>query len=299
MTGCMAHEHITAFGPNVATMAVRQKLTELVVPQLQRLREQFGCNTLVECTCVPSYGRDPETYAMVARQAGFHVIASTGFYCRLHNPYWMQHASIQQLVTYWQEEVENGMDGTTVKPGILKASLTPDALDDNDHYALYERWHEALAVVHHETGLPITTHSGGPILSRHLEMLTRHGVAPEAVVLGHAANDGKMEYWLPVLEQGAFVLVNFCQCFRPPMYQRDLDLIKGAIDHGFAGQVLLSVDMMPKPDKGGMDLVVDNYGQSFLDIYTRAVPDLKKMGVTDEQIQQMLSDNPRRHMAAG
>ena len=121
---CLSHEHVTVYGTNEASIAIRQKALRDIVPQLCELRRKYRCNTMVECTMLLSTGRDLETYAEVARQAKFHIIATTGFYVFDKASWWMTSTSTRDIARRWTAEVRHGMDGTGIRPGVLKASCT-------------------------------------------------------------------------------------------------------------------------------------------------------------------------------
>ncbi len=299
---CMAHEHFTVGGSTVASIGIRDYYLKNVVPQLQHMRREYGCNTIVECTCNDSWGRDVESYAMIARKTGIHIIASTGYYTVLRTPWWMKDASVEKLVKYWTKEARDGINGTGIRPGILKGSM--DKVDQMPHlkpYSLLKKWKEALCRTHHETGLPITTHSPFDTLDDDLESFTQFGVPPAAIAFGHA-DCATIETSLSVLDRGAFLLHNFCRGF-DTFFEPALSLIRNLVDRGYGDQILLSVDWSLAPLDIGQTLQEGNKpyhdpgNRSYQHLFTHAVPELKKIGVSCKDIRKMLCDNPRRHLA--
>lgn len=300
---CMAHEHFTVYGSTEAAIAVRGQALEIIVPELQKLRRDYGCNTLVECTNTASVGRDLETCAEIARQARFHVIASTGFFTAPTSPWWMLDASVSQLVERWKHEARHGMDGTGIRPGVLKAASGFEISDRRRrHHDLVRRWFEAIARAHHETGLPITTHGWAPQCLPHFDLLTSYGVPPQAIAHGHADSQAQLHHVLPVAERGGFLIINFCGGFGPPHFQRALRLIKDLVDRGHADRVMLSVDKNYKVQIREMQRtlphrVFSTDTRAYAHLYTHVVPKLEQMGVTRRQLLQMLRHNPRRHLS--
>jgi len=292
MQACLTHEHFTIYGMNEASIAIREKALQLIVPRLRELREKWHCNTLVECTLSASTGRDLVTYAEIARQAKFHVIASTGFYTVDKSPWWMKDASVKELVRRWKEDARHGMDGTGIRPGVLKATSGNEISDRRRcHHDLVARWFEALARTHNETGLPITTHVTGNTAAEQLKALTKHGVAPGAVTLGHADWGGAapVDPLLMVADQGAYLSFNRCG-------RQSMTLAKALVDRGYLSQITLSVDAYFMAHDALRLEASQNH--MYRCVFTRMVPTLEKLGITRSQIRQMLVDNPRRHLGA-
>ena len=295
MRACLTHEHLTLYGTNEASIAVREKALKIIVPRLRELREKYHCNALVECTLSASTGRDLVTYAEVARRAQFHVIASTGFYSVNKSPWWMKNASVTELVRRWKAEVRYGMDGTGIRPGILKATSGHEISDRRRcHYELVARWFEALARTHRETGLPITTHLGGDHALAQLNALTKYGVATGAITIGHANGQGSIDQLLMVVDKGAYLSFNnsgdSCRGTREAMMP-----VKALIDRGYLSQITLSVDSGFRVQYSQR---LNSSKHTYRCVFTRMVPALEKLGVTQSQIHQILVDNPRKHLGA-
>ncbi len=304
MQACLSHEHLTVYGTNEASIAIRGKALRDIVPQLRELRRKYRCNALVECTPSLSTGRDLETYAEIARQAKFHVIATTGFYVFDRASWWMTGASTKDLVKRWKREVRDGMDGTGIRPGVLKASCGKEICDRRRrNYAEVIRWHEALVRTHLETGLPITTHVCGPLLSQ-LNVLLGFGAKAEAIMLCHADSNPNPEHLLIAVDKGAYLSFNFGRNYlvSASAMRRNVALIKSLIDHGHLDQLTLSVDAAFWPHRS-LRLDPDRHcpegkrsKRIFKHVFTKVRPALEKAGVSRRQIRQMLVVNPRRHL---
>ena len=298
MQACLTHEHLLLYGTNEASIAIRDRSLEVIVPRLRELRRKYHCNAMVECTLSASTGRDLVTYAEIARQAKFHVIASTGFYSVARSPWWMKDASVAQLVRRWTAEARHGMDGTGIRPGVLKATSEYEIADRRRrHHGLVARWFEALARTQLETGLPITTHLGGDQPMAQLEALTKHGVAPSAIMLGHADSPGAkaIDQLLRAADQGAYLSFNCVHLDAGAGVRQDMALVKTLVDRGYVSQVTLSVDAGFWPISS-LRLGYGDAKRTYRCVFTRLVPALETLGVTQRQIHQILIDNPRRHL---
>jgi len=308
MTACMTHEHLTVYGPSEPSIGLLNDCVEKIVPQLTELRTRYGCNGFVELTCNASWGRNVVVCAEVARRSKCHIIAATGFFTVGRTPWWMKDATIRQLVRHWTREARSGMDGTDIRPGLLKASTTVGKIREDRRrcyrpYELQRRLMEALARAHHETGLPITTHGFPRTIPRDIRFFERFGVPPAAVAFGHADSGAQVEPLLPALDRGAFVLLNFCGGFQR-WFKSYLRQIKALLDRGYEDQILLSVDKSYRVDQA-MILRSTPWPwlshlpkprRTYKHLFTHAVPKLEQMGVTRKQILKMLRHNPRRHL---
>lgn len=306
MKACLTHEHLSVYGASEASIAIREKMLRTIVPRLRELRTKYKCNTMVECTPSVSTGRDLVTYAEIARQAKFHVVATTGFYTVPRSPWWMLDASVGELVRRWQAEARDGMDGTGIRPGVLKATSGRELADRRRRrHALVTRWIEALARTHHKTGLPITTHVSGHFLAAQLAALVKFGVPPSAVMLGHADWCAQLDQLLAAADQGAYFSFNGAgdlSIAKPTDVRRAMGFVKALVDRGHGDQVTLSVDATFWPrdaERLDPDMACPE-GQrpkrTYRCVFTRMVPTLAKLGVTQKQIRRMLIDNPRRHL---
>lgn len=305
MQACLTHEHLTVYGTNEASIAIRQKALRDIVPLLRELREKYHCNALVECTLSASTGRDLVTYAEIARQAKFHIIASTGFYYVARSPWWMKDASVNKLVRRWKKEVCHGMDGTGIRPGVLKATSGAEISDRRRrHHTLVTLWFEALARTHNETGLPITTHVTGNTSVAQLNALTKYGVAPSAITLAHVDSRGTIDQLLMAVDKGAYLSFN---CGGGHLdsnrgVRQAMTLVKILVQRGYQSQITLSADagFWPheaerlEPDRSCPEGKCPK--RTYRCVFSRMVPTLEKLGVTHSQIRQMLVDNPRRHL---
>jgi phosphotriesterase-related protein len=132
------------------------------------------------------------------------------------------------------------------------------------------------------TNLPIITHTGIPGKSalQQLDILEDAGVNPNRVVIGHLGNlvDPDLYVHKTLCRRGAFV------GFDRQGGNNDapqVPMVMALIDAGFAGNLLLSSDA----SRG--------YGRTL----TVFLPKLKAAGATDDVLQRIIVDNPRRFLA--
>src|SRR5690606_28646478 len=96
----------------------REQVVKKVLPYLQEIRD-LGVKTLVECT--PAYlGRDARLLDELSDRIELQIITNTGYYGARQNQHLPEHAfkeDAEQLAERWINEFENGIDGTSIKPG--------------------------------------------------------------------------------------------------------------------------------------------------------------------------------------
>ena len=152
-----------------------------------------GGETLVEMTPI-NYGRNVKAYQRIAQATGVHVICCTGFHKQLFMPPWFDDKTDGELYDILMDEVTNGLDDTEIHPGVIKLGTSFEEVT-----AAEKRSIEAVARVHRDTGIPISTHCDkGTMGMDQLRLLEKHGVDPKNVLLCHI--DSKMprgRYHLP------------------------------------------------------------------------------------------------------
>ena len=126
-----------------------------------------------------NYGRNVKAYQRIAQATGVHVICCTGFHKQLFMPPWFGDKTDGELYDILMNEVTNGLDGTEIHPGVIKLGTSFEEVT-----AAEKRSIEAVARVHRDTGIPISTHCDkGTMGMDQLRLLEKHGVDPKNVLL--------------------------------------------------------------------------------------------------------------------
>ena len=82
---------------------------------------QAGGRALVEMT-TPDYGRNAPALARISEASGVQIIAATGFNKEKFSAPFLREKSVEELSAAFIHEVNEGMDGTTIRAGVIKAS---------------------------------------------------------------------------------------------------------------------------------------------------------------------------------
>lgn len=254
-----------------------------VLPHLARI-QSLGCRTLVECT--PAYlGRDPVLLTRLSGASGLQLITNTGYYGAAGGKYLPREAyeeSAEQLAQRWVDEFEEGIDGTGVRPGIIKTGVNKGPLS-----AIDAKLARAAALTHKATGLTIASHTGdGAAALEQLDILVAAGVAPAAFIWVHAQNARDTEIHVQAARRGAWV--EFEGSTESAVEARARQ-VKALVDRGFINKTLISLD-------AGWYRVGESDGGDFRSydfFFTAFVPALRQAGITEAQLRQLTVDNPR------
>lgn len=255
-----------------------------ILPYLAEFRNAGGA-TLFECT--PAFlGRDPELLKRLADASGIQIISNTGYYGAASEKFLPSHAfteSSEELAARWVNEWNNGIDGTSIRPGFMKLSADKGPLT-----ATQEKTIHAAAIAHLETGLTIAVHNGdGAAALQELSILQEHGVSAEAFVWVHAQNEKDPALHKSAAMQGAWIEfdgLNETNVDEYTVYARR------ARDEGYLNKLLISHDAgwyqvgEPEPAVGVF--------RGYVVLATALVPALASEGFTKEEISMITFKNP-------
>lgn len=242
-----------------------------------------GGNTLVEMTPI-HYGRDPAAYRRISQKTGVHVICCTGFHKELFMPPWFGEKTDLQLYDILMDEIENGLDGTGVRPGVIKLGTSFQEIT-----ALETRAIQAAARVHLETGIPISTHCDrGTMGVEQILALEKLGVDPGHVLLCHIDSAKDIEYAIRLCRMGAFICIDHVGRELADKDAFRVRMILELLDAGCLERVTLAGDMGKRsylPAYGGAP------GLAYILTSLKSAL-ISKIG--EAAFRTMLVDNPRR-----
>jgi len=264
----------------------------LVVPELIAFRRSGG-GTLVDLT-LPGVGRNALRLRRYAEASGVHIVMGTGWYREAYYPAeaLIDRRSVEDLADQLIGEIESGVDGTGVRPGILGEIGT----DKPWLTALEERVHRAVGRAARRTGLAITTHSVmSPVGLAQLRVFEDEGVDPARVVIGHADSYPVLEHYLEIIRRGASLEFDFLGMSFTPMERhgepRIVDLARELIERGHADRLLLSQDVCHNGQLTAYG------GNGYVHLFNAFLPQLRAAGVPQAAIHQITVLNPARILA--
>ncbi len=301
----LMHEHLLIGYPGAEADTINPgpSRTERIARCVDRIAEMqdLGFRSLLD-PCPSDLGRDVELTAAVAQKTGFQIICATGLYKQAEGgyPYW--HArqtfgpTVDAMAEIFIKEITQGIGTTGIRAGIIKVATGPGEMTE------YERGvFEAAAKASAETGAPITTHTDqGTIGDLQQQVLTNGGAPAHRVIIGHSCGTSDHDYHMRIARGGSYLgFDRFGLDMLHPDEQRIASLTR-LINSGAGDRVVVSHDSVwcwrgqPFPT-AVEEAMVEQWNPSHFSL--RIVPRLKDRGVTDEQIDALLIDNPRRFFA--
>lgn len=264
--------------------------------------KRLGGDSMVDCTLV-GMGRDPVGIREISRATGINVVCSTGWYLSKTHPQFVKDSSIEQLCEHMVRELTIGIGNTGIRAGALKSALsspTPDVPFSGDEEKVLRATARAQAETDSVMCIHPSHHCGR---SRHwhtyLDIIKNEGANLEKVHLCH------MEWWSrdidyqkTLLDRGANVAYDGFgnEYYMAPgmSFATDRERVEGVVElvkAGYTKQVVIS-------NETSFKCGLRKYGGfGFGHLLENSVPDLKFYGVTDEQINTMLVENPKRLVA--
>ena len=254
-----------------------------VIPFLDELKE-LDVNYFVDAT--PNYlGRDVLLLEKIANKTGIRIITNTGLYGARNNKYIPEYAhevTAEELAQMWIDEFENGIDGTSIRPGFIKIGV-----DDSDSlHVIHQKLVKAACLTHLETGLTIASHTGEAAgLWPQLDILKEMGVSPEAFIWVHAQTEDNNDSYLKAAEMGCWISLDGLGW----EVEKHVEKLLFAKRNGILDQILIS------HDSGWYDPQKENQSISpYTNIFKKLYPELKSHGFTDDEFNVLISANPSK-----
>ena len=273
------------------------------IEKLNALYQKGPIRTIVDPT-VWGLGRYIPRIQRIAARTPVNIIVATGLYVyeELPQQYAYRGPGLtldmpEPMVGDFSHDITEGIAGTGVKAAFLKccmeqAELSPGA----------ERIARAVARTHAETGAPITVHTSGARQTGRtaVEIFRAEGADLSKVVIGHAGDSGDLDYLTELADQGVLLgMDRFGLDIYNPTAER-VTTIAALAARGYADRMVLAHDANCFIDwfGGAHDevraLLPDWHYEHISDA---VLPALREAGVTQQQLDTMLIENPARYFA--
>jgi phosphotriesterase-related protein len=293
----LMHEHLmvaSAGVPQNYPALLGKDYLERIVKGLKQAKKG-GVDTVVDATTL-DLGRDITVTAEASRRSGVNVIAVAGWW--LEVPRFLAGVSADQFADLFTREIEEGIAGTHIKAGLLKA-----ASDINGVTPAEEQVLRGVARAHRRTGVPIMVHSYSPgqVGRQQLAILQQEGVDPRRVKMDHSNDTTDLEYLTWLLEQGCYLGMDRYPG-RTTSSQARTRTMKALIDAGWAHRLLPSHDhslvwlrQEGLPPGAVMTAAERRRRNPHGYLYMKKVvfSQLKEMGVSEAQINRLCVSGPK------
>ncbi len=214
-----------------------------------------------------------------------------GYYLEQSHPSFIQSSSPEQIAAYICQDLYEGIDDTNIKAGIIGEIGVSPHMTDQEIKVL-----KGAAQAQKQTGKILTIHLPGWERYGHavLDIIEKEGANPEQVILDHMNPSCKdIEYQTSLADRGAFLeydMIGIELLFpegQSPSDQESAEAIAALIDKGYKSSILLSQDIFLK------SLLKHYGGGGFAHILNNFVPRLKRLGLSEEEIDHLLIENPK------
>ena len=297
----LSHEHVCFGVPGVRLsypdFGNRQASVDEGATELKKAYDE-GVRTIIDVTTI-DLGRDVEALREASERSGVNIIAATGNH--LNVPVTFASASPGVIADLFVREIEEGIEGTGIKAGIIKVASDRGGITPGQEVVL-----RAAAQACNRTGIRISTHTWSPerVGDQQVRILEEEGVNLDHVYIGHSNDDTDMEYRLGLLQKGVWLGLDRHPGGRqgPPNWEQRTELTMELIKARYAHRLMLGHDHVPPANVLDPE-TREQRRQANPDTYSfisrKVLPRLKELGATDADIDQIMVQNPRRFFEGG
>jgi phosphotriesterase-related protein len=284
------HEHLI-----IESEIVKKDYEHIYLPSTEdavtevMICKKAGVQSMVDCMPTGA-GRNPQKLRKISELTGINIIATTGLH---HDRYYRKDDEIEklsssQLGQIFINEIENGMDDTEIKAGIIKVVTSGSEIKDREI-----KLFEAAAFAHDKTGTPIISHcEHGKGAVEQIKLFTKLGIKLNRVTLSHTDKENDHGYHRELLSSG--INVEYDQSLRQFNEEQPESalLTMAMIEAGHLNQIMLGTDGARRSlwsSLGGTP------GLSWL--YTGWGRKLKELGASEDVLSRLFNHNPSDFLA--
>lgn len=293
----LSHEHVL-----VSSAGIQQIYPEFIDREgtiekaISDLKEAYseGVRTIIDVSTI-DLGRDVRLIEQVSRGSGVTIVCATGTWRDIPRVFWS--ASPDDVAPLYVREIEEGIEGTDIKAGIIKVANDKGGVTAEGEIIL-----RAAARAHKSTGVPISTHSWAPerIGDQQVAIFEDEGIDLNKVYIGHSNDTTDMGYLVGLLEKGVWLGLDRTPGGTAglPDWKTRTDTIVRLVEAGYADRIMLGHDWKSsrhniKNDDVELRKIAAN-PHNYLFITRKVIPRLVNQGVSEDTIKMIMVDNPRR-----
>ncbi len=292
----LMHEHLMICDWNLRTADPEfldyEKTLDTITEVLKNAKSS-GVDSLVDAT-TSNMGRDIKMMEEASKRSGISIIASAGYYLLEGGS--MRYISDESLLKALLKELTEGIAGTKIKAGIVKAATDKAGLTKDNVRCLRACGKAAVM-----TGVPIITHSRPPGTRYglfQLDIFEEEGVDLRKVVIGHYRNGDSISYAREAMDRGAYIAIDQMN-FNEHEIAFNQKRIKELIDLGYEDQIILSHDAVinyhyDADNRHDMHDYINYAPDSLSYLPTRGSKKLMEAGIRPETLHKIFFDNPRK-----
>ncbi len=267
---------------------------ELIIKEASYYKRAGGSS--IVCMSNNGLGRDPLALARVSRATGLHVIMGSGYYTANTQPADMDNKPRESITDEIVRDLTSGVDDTGICSGMIGEIGCSWPLSDNERKTLV-----AAAKAQRLTGAPLNIHPGRDAKApmQIIGILTKAGADLSRTVMSHIERTLRSpEDRLKLAETGCYL--EYDHFGFESYFQREIALVDMPNDHqrvneiiqlierGYLKQILISQDLCLKFRLRSCG------GHGYDHILQNVVPLMRAKGVSAEQINTIMVENPKR-----
>jgi len=262
------------------------------------LYTDLGGQSLVDATNL-GIGRDSRALQKISRRTGLNVVMGAGFYLEPSHPDYVKNMAVEEIGMAIARDCGAVPDDMP----IVAAGIIGEIGVSKDFTAAEEKVLRGAARASRLSGVPLTIHLPGweRLAHRVLDVIAQEGGDLRHTVLCHMnPSHSDLSYQRSLADRGAFLEYDMIgmdyfyadQLAQSPSDEENAIAIARLIQDGYLNSVLMSHDVFLKM------MLTRHGGFGYGYILKHFVPRLKRHGVDDAAIKDMLVDNPRRVFSA-
>ena len=298
----LMHEHVFVLDTEIMQnypeeWGSEDERVEGAIVRMNELKSR-GVDSIVDLT-VTGLGRYLPRIERIAAQTQLNILVATGIYTYNELPFYFQFrgpntvfGGPELMADMFVRDIESGIGETKVRAAVLKCATDSPGLTPG-----VERVLRATAMAHRQTGVPISTHTNARRKNGldQQRIFKEEGVDLSRVIIGHSGDTTDLTYLKELIAKGSYIgmdrfgIDSFCG------FEDRVSTVATLCQQGHANQMVLSHDAACFnhwfPER---PLAAALPRWNYLHIHNDVIPALEQKGVTKEQLDTMLVDNPRR-----
>lgn len=262
--------------------------------------KRLGIDTIVDLTVI-GLGRYLPPVQKVAELTSVNIVVATGIYTYDKLPGYFGNKGPGSLfggpdlmADFFVRDIVEGIGRTGVRAGMLKCAVDSDGITTDIGRLL-----DAIAEAHAQTGAPITVHTDSHAFrgADAQKYLGAKGIDLSRVVIGHAGDTTNLDYLTGLADNGSFLGMDRFG-IEILSFEDRVATVVALVDRGYAGHMVLSHDAYSFNDRVDARLVAErNPKYHYRHISEDVLPELRRRGVSEEDIRTMMVVNPAKILA--
>ncbi|MFC1552340.1 twin-arginine translocation signal domain-containing protein, partial [Candidatus Latescibacterota bacterium] len=285
-----AHEHV----PLQQDPAEREKSMTFAIADLKRAKE-LGFQTLFEVG--PT--RDAAGIRDISLETGVNIVCCTGFYLLKDD---QQSLNVEDFENHMRREIEDGIDGTQIRPGIIKVAANGLPITPGEKNVLI-----AAAHVQKRYNMPICTHAVSGCAEQQ-SILEQAGADPNHCYYSHVEAtfgwsgrnvEQEIDYLQGVVEKGGTLSFNNFGNWNHTTQEDMARIINELTRRGFDDRMVATMDVTWSFENGNIKILWEDTNEGGKDrtysyLLRKAVPWMLDNGIPEKSVNKFIRANPQR-----